>query len=110
MNAYAALHDIQMVQKGWFLQHRTKSIVWGCYVQKQYHRQGMGRAMLQSLLGALSDYKGVIVHVLNSSSEAQQFYKELGFTIRDTTEYELVQGVTFSGHMFSVLAGDLKID
>ena len=89
---------------------QRSAYVWGCYVQKQYQRHGLGKTMFRTLLGALPEHEGVIVYVLDDSFEAQQFYQALGFKMGEATEFELVQNVPFPAHMHSVLVDDLKLD
>lgn len=88
---------------------QQSAYIWGCYLQKQHQRLGIGRAMFRTLFNTLDEHEGVIAYVLDSSREAQIFYKALGFKRRNEDQQELVPGVTLPAHMYSVLATDLVV-
>ena len=59
------------------------------FVDKNYHRKGIGRQLIQHILG-IKDEKPVTV---NSSPYAHEFYKKLGFV--DTSEEQITNGVRY---------------
>jgi len=63
------------------------------FVKKEYHRQGIAKALFNT---ALDDFKkqGVQVVTVNSSPYAVEVYHRLGFT--DTNSEQLVDGIRFT--------------
>ena len=65
--------------------------VWGCYVRPSWRRRGLGRRLLRDVQAEL-EAPVVVAHVLDASTQAQAFYRALGFVPEDRTDYEIVPG------------------
>ena len=50
------------------------------YVLKKYHKNGIGKMLMDSCIKKLSSYKGVVLWVLDTNINAIDFYRKYGFS------------------------------
>jgi len=74
---------------------QNRCYIWGMYVLRSYRRKGVGALLLQNCIENANNNKidAMELFVLESSTEAVNFYQKAGFLILETTTYELVPGV-----------------
>ena len=94
---------------------RNEIACWGCYynaalvgviaaigkshislffVQKEYHRQGIGRQLLQTMIDTCKNDDNIKRFTVNSSPYATEVYHRFGFV--DTDEEKTVNGIRFT--------------
>ena len=94
---------------------RNEMAFWGCYnnaalvgviaaiekshislffVQKEYHRQGIGRQLFQAMLDACKNDSNIKRLTVNSSPYATEVYHRLGFV--DTDKEKTINGIRFT--------------
>lgn len=66
--------------------------VWGMYVAGDKKRNGIGRSLIAAVSARLLAADQLIVVVLKASSDAQAFYKALGFVWAKDCDYDLAPG------------------
>lgn len=70
------------------------------FVDEEYHRQGVGRALLDHMSTYLKEQKGEAIMYLTASPYAIDFYKKLGFFTRG--QEQIVSGIRIT-HMEKIL-------
>ena len=94
---------------------RNEIAFWGCYnnvslvgviaaigkrhislffVQKEYHKQGIGRQLFQAMIDTCNNDDDIKRFTVNSSPYATEVYHRLGFV--DTDEEKTVNGIRFT--------------
>jgi ribosomal protein S18 acetylase RimI-like enzyme len=64
------------------------------FVDEQYHRQGVGRALMNYLTGYMADEMGIRRVTVNASPYGVGFYHKLGF--RDLRSEEQRDGIIYT--------------
>lgn len=64
------------------------------FVQKEYHRQGIGRQLFQAMIDACKNDDSIKRFTVNSSPYATEVYHRLGFV--DTDKEKTVNGIRFT--------------
>jgi len=62
-------------------EHKEDSEVGALYVDLAYHRQGIGRTLMEKALASFDPKKKIILKVVSYNDNAINFYKKLGFKI-----------------------------
>ncbi|WBW96327.1 GNAT family N-acetyltransferase [Oceanirhabdus sp. W0125-5] len=70
------------------------------FVDKNYHRKGIGRKLFETVLSAVEDNFNINEITINSSPYAVEFYHKLGF--QDTDSEQLVDGIRFTPMKFEI--------
>ena len=67
----------------WLLPHApVAALTWGM-VHREYHRQGLGRELLQHRLAALRQQPGLVAVVLQTSQHSAPFFLRAGFVVEE---------------------------
>lgn len=54
--------------------------VYAIYVLKEYHKKGIGKMLMDECVKRLSQYKGIVLWVLDSNKNTINFYEKYGFS------------------------------
>lgn len=94
---------------------KNEMLFWGCYydnalagiiassgkkhvnllfVKKEYHKQGLGRSLLQTIIDSCKDDDSIKEITVNSTPYATEFYHKLGFV--DVDKEKTVNGIRFT--------------
>ncbi|MDN4594116.1 GNAT family N-acetyltransferase [Polycladomyces subterraneus] len=72
-------------EKGKKLRH--KAVIWGMYVTPEVRRQGVGKALLNEMIGRAREMEGLeqLILTVNAENEsARQLYRSMGFRVFPT--------------------------
>lgn len=65
------------------------------YILKKYHKNGIGKMLMDKCFEKLSKYKGIVLWVLDTNKNAIKFYENYGFSLDGgTKEAVLVTPIT----------------
>ena len=97
-----ALHDNKIVG---FITVRNRSHISLLFVDKKYHRHGIGRTLIESLGENLITEVGVDYMTVDSAPYALEFYHKLGFW--DLAPQQNKQGIIYTSMKKNLLYGKM---
>jgi ribosomal protein S18 acetylase RimI-like enzyme len=111
-----AFEKNQLVGIGGLLRHdgikeRHKAFVWGMYVQPEFRKRGIGRAILNRLVATAVSIKGLIIVKLaveSSNIPAKKLYESFGFRIIGREPKALCVDGVFFDEDFMILEMERK--
>jgi GNAT superfamily N-acetyltransferase len=73
------------------------------FVKKEYHRQGIGRSLWQTIIDCCKDDPGIKEITVNSTPYATEFYHRLGFM--DLDRENISHGIRFTPMRYVLVKG-----